>query len=159
MINDVIHNKIVELSNEFKKWQQMPLSLNEENSSLNERISRTLEEIIQNCDSASYKNKVKLLHLSQMMLNHFSEKSVFWILTIYKKVMGVPANVQVLPPSHEYHELFQKLLNFSNPGSTTAHRFTCVDLVKKAPEATSLDSQYKYAQLLVRLLSQHIHQE
>lgn len=166
----LLHSKFFELSQEIKRCEeQNSIKLTYDhlkkidgilsklnNSELNDKIYNEFENIIQNCDT-SPANQEKLLHLSHIILNHFSTKSMPWILAIYKKVM----NISPLETSQDYHEMIQKALNpikSENITENTVRRFTCVDLVKKAHETDSLHSQHKYAQVLVRLLSHQIHQ-
>lgn len=122
---------------------------------IGEKIFKELEIIIQNCDTASPTNRAKLLHLSHIILNNFSSKSIFWILAIYKRVFNASPSIKVLNSREDYHEIVQKLITPDKDVS----RFTCLDLMKKASQTDSLSSQYKYAQVLVRLLSHHLSQD
>ncbi len=119
---------------------------------------REFEAIIQNCDGTSDANRMKLLRLSRMILNHFSNQSITWILAIYKKVM----NISETPSDPEdYTQLIHQLLNQTKrtPLEDYARRFKCIDLVEVAPQATSLETQFIVSKALVQLLTNKIHQE
>ncbi|QLH37149.1 MAG: hypothetical protein HWD61_14235 [Parachlamydiaceae bacterium] len=87
-----------------------------EPSSLAEKINKEFEELIRNCDVHSHSSKNRLIHLSHIILNNFSSKSIFWILCIYKKVMqeDLPLDLSLhkfIPHlSNSHHEKWQNSL-------------------------------------------------
>lgn len=94
---------------------------------ITERVFTVFEEIIQKCDSASSHNRLKLLHLSYLILNHLPSDSIHWILAIYKRMIHQPPE--------------------------TFHRFTCIDITKVP---LNPDSYPAYAETLVKLMAFHV---
>lgn len=97
--------------------------------SISGKIFTEFEDLIQSCDTESPDNQTKLLHLSHLILNHFSSNSIHWILAIYKRVM--------------------------NNSPKNFHKYTCLDLANTIPSNPSS----KYVQFLTQLLSYHIMQK
>lgn len=150
----VLHAKILELSpipyhpetksvpltpELLRKFNEIfkSLTLLNPNELIYARVSKEFEYVVNHCDLSSPANKTKLLHLSHLILNHFSSESVSWIVAIYNRMMGLtPQDTKML--------------------SEQVSRFTCVDIAKVAPQTENLETKYKYAQLLVRLMADHV---
>ncbi len=135
-IENIKKEKQTELTAEhLNRFKEIFKSVAQLNSSrlFNERIFKEIDTLIQNYDVTSPNNSSKLLHLSQIILNNFSPKSADWILIIYKKIMNV--------------------------SSEKTRHFTCLDLTQDVIQSEDLDSKFKYAKFLVKLLSHHVRQE
>ena len=125
---------------QLNKFNQVLQSIKLNRSESTNKIFKDVKLIIQNCDVTKPESREKLLHLSHIILNNFSSKSIDWILTIYQRIMNCSVNLPSTDSSKNYHKLINLLLKTYQQKSISdsMQRYTCVDLVKQASLSENL---------------------